>query len=282
MPHLQIHTHQVAYEKFSEGEHTFFFIHGWSSSPFFWKPTLPAFFSLGSCYTLALPGHYPSKFPENLSTFTQTDLIEIISDCIKILSNKTKVTLVGHSAGGLAALGIAAQRPELVSRVVAICPASHGPIQSGGLYPLKLAMNLGLSPAMNIVHRGLFFVPKSMDLFFSMAVYDKPKFFGNLKNQEFLEEYKEVFKNLDPNVMWIYLNLLDKADIRPIAKEVQSPTFFVLGDHDEMVPRTHGVRLSKLVPNSDFIILDCGHLPTLELPEITVSQILNWLKFHPV
>lgn len=282
MSHLQIHTHQIAYEKLSDGEDALFFIHGWSSSPFFWQPTLPFFTGLGSCFTIALPGHYPSRFPENLSQFTQNDLLEIVSDCIRILGNGKKVTLIGHSAGGLVALGIAGLKPELVNRVVAICPASHGPIQSGGLYPLKLAMNFGFAPIMNTIHRGLFFVPRSMDLFFSMAVYDKPKFFGNSKNQEFLEKYKEVFKNLDPNVMWIYLDLLDKCDIRPLAREIKAPTFFVLGDHDEMVPRTHGVRLSKLVPNSDSVVLDCGHLPTLELPEITISHILNWLNLHPV
>lgn len=282
MQYLTINIHKIAFEKISEGEEIFFFIHGWSSSPFFWKPTLPYFKDRASCITLALPGHYPSEFLSKPQKFGQTELLEIMCDSIRILGNGKKITLIGHSAGGLVALGVAAKKPELVKRVVAICPASHGPIQSGGLYYLKLGMNLGASPIMNLVHRGLFFVPRSMDLFFSMAVHDKSTFFSDPKNQEFLEEYKQVFKNLNPDVMWIYLDLLDKADIRPLAKDIQCPTFFVLGDHDEMTPRTYGVRLAKIVPDSEFTVLNCGHLPTLELPEITISKILEWLDSHPV
>jgi len=278
---LSISGHSLAFEEHSTGEHTLVFIHGWSSNQFFWKPILDKFYKYGRVVTFSLPGHYPSRFPENFKSFSQDELVELSAEAMRQIGGGKKLTLIGHSAGGLVSIGIAGKYPELVERLIAICPASHGPIE-GALYPLKLGMQFGLSPIMSIVHKMLFYVPMSMKLFFANAVHEHSKFFPNPENKAYLEEYKKHFEKIDSNVMWIYLDLLDKSDIRTLARQVKCPSFFLLGDHDKMVPRTHGVRLSKLVSNSESFVMDCGHLPTLEEKEKSIELLQNWLELHPI
>jgi pimeloyl-ACP methyl ester carboxylesterase len=281
MKTLSIGNHFLAYEDHSQGEEIFVFLHGWSSSQYYWHPVIPDFLELGRVVTLSLPGHYPSKFPENTHSFSQAEFIEIVAQAIKSTGLGKKVTLIGHSAGGMAAIGVAGRYPELVSRLIAICPASHGPLE-GALYPLKMGVKFGLGTFMTAIHKALFFVPMSMELFFANAVHNHSKFFQNPAKKAYLEEYKENFKKIDSHVMWLYLHLLDNADIRPLASMVQCPAYFILGDHDKMIPRTHGVRLAKLVPNAQSVVLDCGHLPTLEETEKSVELMKHWLATHPV
>ncbi len=275
---LQINGHVLTYNEHSKGDATFIFINGWSSFQYFWHPIIDFFKPLGRVVTLDLLGHAPARVPENFNHLEVAELIEIQASAIQKIANGKKVHLIGHSAGGFVVVGVAAKYPQFVESVVTICPAVHGPVR-GFLYPVKMGYELLQTGLMSFIQKAVMMPFFSMELFFSFAVKDKSEFFERVEIQYFLKKYHQFFQLLDPRIMGIYLLMFDKADLRPLARNVQVPTLVLVGKEDRVVPAEQGIELANIIPNSELAILEnSGHVPTLEEREETLGIILDWLR----
>ncbi|MDX1958729.1 MAG: alpha/beta hydrolase [Leptospiraceae bacterium] len=169
MKEVDVQGHKFTYEEMGEGKEDLVFIHGWSSSRFFWKPVLSEFMEFGKITNLDLVGHYPGSSPKSFRNFGADKVIEIQAEALRKIFPEKKLTLIGHSTGGYVVLGIAARYPELVNRVIVICPVVHGPVE-GLLALMKLSYEWNLSPVVSFALQSFMMSPNSMEILMNGSV----------------------------------------------------------------------------------------------------------------
>ena len=73
--------------------------------------------------------------------------------------------------------------------------------------------------------------------------------------------------------------IMSRPDSRPGLAAITCPTLVLVGDSDEPTPpdlareMAAGIRGSKLV-----VVPDCGHLSTLERPELVTKALIEWMS----
>ena len=99
-----------------KGKQAIVFIPGFACSGEVWNETKSEFENNFTCYTLTMPGFASAK-PQQNPTFKkwETEIANFI------IQNKiTKPIIIGHSMGGGLALAIAADYPDLISKIVVV------------------------------------------------------------------------------------------------------------------------------------------------------------------
>ena len=72
--------------------------------------------------------------------------------------------------------------------------------------------------------------------------------------------------------------LFGRLDRRPDLARVTCPTLVIWGREDRLALVQNGAEMSSLIPGARFVVLDgCGHLPTLERPDVTIGLAREWL-----
>lgn len=73
--------------------------------------------------------------------------------------------------------------------------------------------------------------------------------------------------------------LIHRADLRPCLPEVRVPTLVVTGDSDRVCPMAGHLEYADLVAGSELVVIpDCGHLSTLDRPEVVSKLLMDWLR----
>lgn len=103
-------------EKVGEGKQAIIFIPGLASSGNVWEETVANFKENFSCYTLTMPGFAGVK-PEDDPSFEKWE--KAVADYIRE-NEMDQSILVGHSMGGALAMAIAADYPDLISKIVVV------------------------------------------------------------------------------------------------------------------------------------------------------------------
>ena len=113
-------------------------IHGWSSSWYAMLPTIELLRQQFRCIAVDLPGYGhspPLKGKVSIRVYADlmAKLIEQITD--------RPVILVGHSMGGMIGVTLARYYPELVDRLILLCPTITGklsPLINSVVYPVSI------------------------------------------------------------------------------------------------------------------------------------------------
>jgi 3-oxoadipate enol-lactonase len=72
---------------------------------------------------------------------------------------------------------------------------------------------------------------------------------------------------------------LKRADLRPYAGRIQTPTLCLVGDEDGSTPVGLVKETAALIPGSRFEIIEgAGHLPNVEKPEIVAKLVAEHAK----
>lgn len=111
-------TKQFPFEvlKTGSGDQSIIFIPGFASSGDVWNETRATFENQFTCYTLTMAGFAGRKAQPNASFENwKTGIANYIQD-----NNIQKPILIGHSMGGGLALAIAADYPDLISKIVIV------------------------------------------------------------------------------------------------------------------------------------------------------------------
>ncbi|MFC0778153.1 alpha/beta fold hydrolase [Flavobacterium sp. HJSW_4] len=111
-------TKQFPFEvlKTGSGEQSIIFIPGFASSGDVWNETRATFENEFTCYTLTMAG-FAGRKPQPNASFEnwKTGIANYIKD-----NNIQKPILIGHSMGGGLALAVAADFPDLISKIVVV------------------------------------------------------------------------------------------------------------------------------------------------------------------
>ena len=73
-------------------------------------------------------------------------------------------------------------------------------------------------------------------------------------------------------------SLFGRPDRRDDLRRTSCPTLLLWGRDDALSPVTHGTMMAARITRSRLVVLDrCGHLPTLEQPELVTAALRDWL-----
>ena len=154
-------------------------------------------------------------------------------------SLEPKTDLVGHSLGGLVAATVAAERPDLVRRLVLVAPVGAGDRIPVARYGTRLARTLASAPApllWTIVSDAARWGPAALARGAVAAMRNR------------------------------------------FAGEVAAPTLIVWGSRDPLVPAELALEWRRALPQARLALLEgVAHTPMLEQPHALARELLKFL-----
>ncbi len=174
-----------------------------------------------------------------------------------------RFALVGLSMGGYIAFEILRQAPERVARLALLDTAAR-PDTPDITAGRRTNMQLAQSGRLPEVVDGL--IPR---LVHPSRVTDAPLL--------------EVIRRMGAQVgVAGYLRqqaaIIARPDSRPMLKDIRCPTLVLVGDADQLTPPQRAQEIAAAVPGAELVIVpECGHLSTLERPELVTRALRSWL-----
>jgi len=273
--------HTLTWEEHSPGDHTLLMLHGWSASRRWWWRQVECLRDAGRCVTLDLPGHYPAQAPPDFR-LTQAELIDLETEAVRHICGERPVTLIGHSTGGLVALGVAARLPGQVRRVICIDGVVWGPL-GGVLGIAQWALDRQLYPLFWAAWGASQWADWAMMSGMAFYAHDKLAHWRNPVAWEGCRLNWPWYRHISLSNLAVMLRFLAVCDIRPLAATLPMPVLAVTGDHDPLVPPEQSRWLADNLPRADLVVLEkVGHMPHLEAPTALEKAITAWLAEHPV
>ena len=149
------------------------------------------------------------------------------------------VDLAGHSLGALISVRVAAQRPDLIRRLVLISPPGIAPRRT----PLSYAWPLVRT------------VTRTRPAFLARLTYDG---------------LRAGPRNLARGGLHVTM-----ADVRGELATVEAPTLLVWGAHDRVVPVTEAPAWIEHLRNARLVVLQgASHVPMVESPDELAAAIV--------
>lgn len=190
--------------------------------------------------------------------------------------------VVGHSLGGMTALQLLIDHPELatdgtVSGIVLVSTSASMIIGNG--VPAALARAIG--PIMPVAGRGHAFattrrgqstLPRTdlASLYCRLA-------FGSAPSPTHVEVIRSMTSAVAPEVLAPLLGTLIRMDIRPLLAGITVPTLVVVGQRDMITPVWHSRFLRSHIPGAELVVLPgCGHLVLFERRAELSALLKRW------
>ncbi len=266
-----IHVHE---EGSSSNKKMVVLIHGWSSSWYAVSPLLPVLRRRFRCLAVDLPGYGESPpTPEPATIDTYTDLLATLIQEV----SQQPVSLIGHSMGGMISIALALRYPELVERMVLLCPTISG--------NLSRFINTFMAP---------FVVMERFPLTRKMVELLEPQLFSVtdhlLRPALFAdrtgiteEEYKRIRADArrpgQGRVRAECFRAMRDNDMRGYLGQIKTPALVIWGMEDNTVPLRDASVVAHEWPDADLrVIPNAGHWPQFETPEITQRYVRAFLS----
>jgi pimeloyl-ACP methyl ester carboxylesterase len=163
--------------------------------------------------------------------------------------------LVASSLGGKVAIEFALKYPELVSRLILICPSGMGdeerlPIMEG------VKHNDHKKLIASVFHR-----PKHVDR--EMLRYYQLKFQSRKWKMGLLRTVKGTNDHI----------------VRPRLPLLKPLTLLISGEEDRIVDPAVGRRAAMEIPQGHYLLIpNCGHAPQIEKPRFINRMVVHWLS----
>ncbi|MCV6639561.1 alpha/beta hydrolase [Candidatus Albibeggiatoa sp. nov. NOAA] len=272
----------IAYGEKGQGK-TLILLHGWGLWSYAWHKNIDPLAEHFRVICLDFKGSGFSDKPAK-PEIVGHQIIETIN-FIKQVSDEP-VILLGESLGGLVALGVAEQAPELIDQLIVVDAA---------IFPKKMP-NLGMY-LLGIMPLGLVRFADRLRLarlFYPVIYYVVKMSHAQTHHKIPVEKLKKAIQqNIYPYYHFpnaitkliedtkIGINELLKqergepnflTEVQQKLETIQCPTLILWGEKDIWFPVAHAERLHSILPDSQLTVLpDCGHHATSDASE-TVNQ----------
>lgn len=197
-------------------------------------------------------------------------------------------TLVGNSMGGLLSGFLAAERPDLVERLILVDPACPNPRYIGVSAVVVAFLAAAMAPgtsARYLQRRAERLGAEGMVRTTLALVCADPK----TLSPGLVEAHVQVTRRRMEVMPWSEHALIEAARslvrvlIRrkryyEVMSRVKAPTLLVQGTEDRLVPIASVRNLLRTRPDWDFELLDgVGHVPMMEVPERFLAVVEGWI-----
>ena len=248
-------------------------IHGWGSSWYAISPLLPLLSRRYRCLAVDLPGYGAS--PRGAKRATIANYADLLVGLLRETTTQPAV-LVGHSMGGMISLMISLKHPELVERLVLLCPTISGHLSwliNMTLFPFVVLERFPLTNAIIGVFEPL--VGVTDRLLRAPLFADRTGI-----SEEDYERIKADTRRRDQGRIRAecYRAMRDK-DLRGKLGPIDIPALVIWGMEDNTVPLRDASVVARKWPQADLrVIPNAGHWPQFETPEITTRHVLAFLS----
>ncbi|MFV2002244.1 MAG: alpha/beta fold hydrolase [Paracoccaceae bacterium] len=201
--------------------------------------------------------------PVHVALITGAQTIERIAE--QVLANAPpRFALAGHCLGGIVAIEIMRRDAQRVTRLALLDTnaQSETPDAAAAREPQIVRAKAGqLEDVMRDAILQDYLAPgprraEILDLIIQMALDLGPEVF--VRQSRALQRRPDQQKTL---------------------RKLQLPTLILCGERDQVTPLRHHEFIADLAPNATLqIVLNSGHLPTLEQPGLTTKLLQNWLR----
>lgn len=251
-----INNQVIHYEVFGRGKPVLF-LHGWLGSWRYWYSTIQFVGQYFRTYSFDFFGFGDSRrntTPESIQNYSE----QVIQFLNKM--GIERVSLVGHSMGGMVGLNTAINHPERIERVVTV----GAPIQGTSLSWLLKLTDISL---------------------FAEAFARWSWLRGNLfrffltesREAEVHEIINDSLKS-SANTLRSAVHSMMRTDLRPHLARLQIPALIIHGKRDDIVdPRQ--VHLFATVPGAEVVVMENSrHFPFLDEPERFNEILIRFLN----
>jgi pimeloyl-ACP methyl ester carboxylesterase len=191
----------------------------------------------------------------------------LAQSCVHLIESLKcdKVTLVGHSMGGMVAQEVVARRPELVSRLV-LCGTSAAFGKPDGDWQREFVAERTAPLAAG----------KSMA---ELAETLVPQLVGPGSLPEGVRLATHCMGLVPAATYRRALECIVTFDRRNMLDHIGVPTLLIAGEHDRNAPPAVMRKMAATIPRSTYIEMKgIGHLQNLEAPEDFDNLLLNFLS----
>jgi pimeloyl-ACP methyl ester carboxylesterase len=201
--------------------------------------------------------------PVTIADHTRDDSMALIARRI-LADAPPRFALAGLSMGGYIALEIVRQAAE---RVVKLALLDTGARADAAAASEKRRVNIAAAEA------GRF--DEIIDAQFPIYVHPSRALDAALK-----AEYLAMCHDVGPEA---YVRqqkaIMTRPDSRPLLPAIRCPTLVLVGNEDAATPVELSQEMSAAIPGARLIVLrDCGHLSTMEKPELVTSELVAWMR----
>ena len=187
---------------------------------------------------------------------------ELASDVLE--NSPPKFFLVGHSMGGIVAMEMCSQEPDRIEKLV---------IMDSNPKPELEETKIKREPQIRNVISG--------NLAQVMKEEMKPNYLADsYKQKDILNTCMEMALTLGPEVFVRQSRALQsRDDQQSTLKDLDIPVLIMCGSDDKLCSLEKHELMHNIINDSKLeVVMDAGHMPTLEQPQKTTEVIKSWLK----
>ncbi|NTV64922.1 MAG: alpha/beta hydrolase [Oscillochloris sp.] len=270
----------------STGDHPFVAFHGITAVNrlWFWDVLWP----FGNVLLAGLPGHgpLPTSAAANWCDWTPEHFIDVGIAAVHTLTQGRPMTLIGHSTGGMIALGIAQQMPELVQRLILVSPVVWYDLTG----VVGMWQRLAWSPPLLYLAVAAMFGPgqHNKQIYWASLrsfLANNDGFYGNNHVAQAIREGYDHMRRTPIEAIAGVTRVLSQTDLRPNLRRAppSMPTLLIHGERDPVVPFAQAQWLAQTLPQIDFFpVPGVGHLPYGEQEAMVNQKVDSWLKQNPL
>ena len=245
-------------------------IHGYTSSTYSWKDVFEPLAKTFHVIAIDLKGFGFSGKPDG--DYTRRAQAVLVAHLLEHL-NIEKAWLCGNSMGGEVALNVALASPQRVAGLILIDSAGVEVPGSGSLAPSYLLIPgvgrilIALSLTSDkLVRQGL-----------QKSFYDDSK----VTDDRVANYYRPLQTRGGQLAALRARTQFSMFPVEPNLGQINVPTLILWGAQDALIPLAAGIKMSKLIKNSELVVFDnCGHVPQEEMPTRTVEEITRFAQIR--
>ena len=254
-------------------QQTAILLHGWSSSWYAMYPVLELARERFRCLAVDLPGFGESPpLPERTTIKAYADLV---AGLIQQVSD-TPVVLIGHSMGGMISITVALHYPELVERMVLLCPTITG--------RLSRFINVAISP-ITLLERfraGSYLVSAVENAIVGLTDrLMRPASFAErtlISDDVYARLRSDARRKGQGRVRAECFRAMREHNLSDQIQHVDTPALVIWGAEDNTVPLSDASIVDDEWWDADLRILPkAGHWPHFERPNATMRLIAAYL-----
>jgi len=212
-----------------------------------------------------LPGHGNSGNPPVDYTFEKfAAVLEELFTCLNI---KGKISIIGHSMGGYAAMAFAAKYPDRIASLVLM----HSPAKSADAQSIQLRNR-----------EGQFLQKGKKDLLLQVTIPSNfaPQNAGSMETAIALLNQASKRVTLDGALKSIHA-INHRGDSIRMLGSARYPILIIIGKYDKVYSAAEQLDEARQIPNAEILMLShSGHLGFIEEEGLMLKKLVEFFQAH--
>lgn len=210
-----------------------------------------------------LPGHGNSGNPSEDYTFNQ--FAEVLNELLIRLNVQGKVSVIGHSMGGYAAMAFTAKFPERIASLILM----HAPTKAADSQSIKLRER---EARLLIKGKRELLLQATIPSNFAPENWVKMEWAFNLLSQTSSQVTYE-------GALGSITAINQRANMLDVLQKAQFPILMIIGKYDKVYKAEEQLAEAKQIPKAEVLVLNhSGHLGFMEEEELVIKEIGEFLN----